>query len=635
MTIRSDIYAATIEYVRLGTGPDGQPWLQWTETDALYCLTHRPDVAEFTAVMTSIYRLAHPTLIPDRRDTKAVLDMLAMEARTSGALSAVTETEARARGTMVAPDEIDLTDGEEATVTEVLARLGGKDDLFCSGHTLVRLLRTHEGRLLLDPMPTGKNASFRNWANKAGIHFVKMEGSPKRLVSKYMPTGVARLVLSRGEWSDVRRMTGVSTVPVVRPDGVLANGLGYDGVTGLLLDVDPDLRLMEISNPSTDDVLAASATILSLLSAFTFDPDRDADASRANAIGLLLTPHLRRTFPGMLAPLHAVDAPERGSGKTLLGGDLPGAFGGGGRSLLTFTGNEAETRKRLTTEMMSGGTGVLCFDNVAPGTTFTSPFLAAALTSPTYGDRLLGGNTQLVVTQNRTFTVTGNRLRLGPDEAARAVLIALKPETSRPDQRSFTVRLDDHREVARIRPMVVEALLTCLLGWVQAGCPGPAEPPVMRQFTEWGTRIGGLLEFMGIKGHLRNAEVLVAEDDTTVRMGVLLDLLWEEFGSGSWTSAMAAGAIEKRPELDPELPSRLQQVLVRDMGVNGLTPRSRHTVAIRIGYVARGHAGTFYDGLRVEKVGFAHGHVTQWCLREEYEGAHEEAGGDGGRGEVA
>jgi hypothetical protein len=621
-TIRDKIYTAVSKRSKLGTGPDGKPWVVWVPTGFLYCLTYEPDAKLFQGVMVGAYR-DDTGSIPDPRHAVEVFKLLVADAMMEASLPEVTEAEVLARGKGATPDDIDLDQGEVHTVHQVLARLGGHDDLFRTGVSLVRLLRDSDERLLLQPMVPTEPATLSNWCDKHAITFYGKDRRIGGVVPQFLPPREGRMVLARGEWADVRKVSGISVMPIVRQDGTLATKIGYDEGTTYVIDTDPDLRTLPITEePDEAEVELARLTIEELYDAFPWDPDQFPEASRANAIGLLLTTHLRRTFPSMLVPLHAVSAHAQGSGKTLVAGDLPGDFGGGGRSLLTYDPIEYQLRTRLTSEMQGQGTGVLCYDNVAPGTVFDSPFIAAVLTSETYDDRLLGGNAKLVVQQSRTLSVTGNQLQLGRDMAARSVISWLNPDTPRPEKRKFPVRLDDKASRYRERPRVVSAILTLILAWVQDGCPRADAPAEMRQFTQWAERMGGLLEFAGVNGHLANASLLVSADDTAVRMGVLLHLLHDRYGTGDWTSAWAAQAISERPELDSELPAWLEKAIERDeygylaAAPEGLTAKSMKAVTSKIGYACRNHVGTYYDGLKIERVGTAHTKVTTWKISE-------------------
>jgi hypothetical protein len=611
MTIRDDLYKVAKSKTRLGTGPDGQPWLLWTDTGELYCLIDENDQRDLVTVMSVAYHGEYGKVLDGDKYSTAVVKLLTGEAKMEPPLPEVTEDEViRRGGSTTAMKPIDLGRGEVFIVNEVVARLPEHDDLFRTGMSLVRLMRDSEDRLQLAPLTKANNLS--NWCYKHGIAFI---GKDK--IARYLPNRPAGIILARGEWSGVHKVVGISTMPVVRRDGTLANAVGYDEATNLVIDPDEDLRALDVPDvPLGSHVEAARGRLLDLYAEFPWDAERNPQASLANALALLFTPHLRRTFPGMPTPLFAVDAHTQASGKTLIAGDLPGTWGGGGRVLLTLSSSESEIRKRLTTEMKTGGTGVLCYDNVEPGTVFKSPFIAAMLTSETYDDRLLGGNAKLVVQQSRTLTVTGNKLSLDADMAARAVLICLDPDVARPAAREFKIRLDDTAERMRLRPQVVTDLLTCLTAWIQADAHNASMPTPFRQFTTWADRVGGLLEYLEIPGLLTNTSLLTSIDDTAIRMGELWQLLWDRFGSTSWTAADAAGAVDDRPELDSDLPLWITELIERDTD-DRMTPTALRNVASKISYTARSHAGGYYGGMRLERAGTGHGHVSKWLLRGE------------------
>jgi len=611
VTIRDDLYAVAKRESHIGTGPDGQPWLLWNETGQMYCLTDDLDRRTFEGVLAIAYHGEYRKVLDGTKYSAAVIALLIGEAMLQPPLPEVTEDIVTARGGTTAEKKpINLSTGEVTVVNEVLARLPDHDDLFRTGLSLVRLLRDSEDQLQLAPLI--KANALANWCSKHGIVFTS---TGKR--AKFLPSREARIILDRGEWAGVRKVVGISTMPVVRQDGSLAQTVGYDEATNLIIDPDVDLRALEIPEvPTRADVEGARSRLLDLYAEFPWDQTRNPQASLAHALALLFTVHLRRTFPGMPAPLFAVDAHTQASGKTLVAGDLPGTWGGGGRALLTLDATEPEIRKRLTTEMKTATTGVLCYDNIEPGTIFKSPFIAAMLTSETYDDRLLGGNAKLVVQQSRTLSVTGNRLALDADMARRAVLICLDPDVARPEARAFKVRLDDPAERMALRPQVVADLLTCLMAWIQADAFDALVPSPFRQFTRWAARMGGLLEYLEIPGFLTNTELLTEVDDKAVRMGALWQLLYERFGSAEWTVAQATEAIDDRPELDEELPAWITTLILREP-TGRMTTHALKDVASKLGYTCRSHAGVYYAGLRLGKAGTAHTKVTTWMLRQE------------------
>lgn len=109
-----------------------------------------------------------------------------------------------------------------------------------------------------------------------------------------------------------------------------------------------DLRLPPISEkPTKNEALAALALLESLLAEFPF---ADQKIDKAVALSALITPVIRAAID--VAPMHAVKAPEYGSGKSYLV-NLVSAIATGAPCPVTTAGrDEAETDKRLDAALL-------------------------------------------------------------------------------------------------------------------------------------------------------------------------------------------------------------------------------------------------------------------------------------------
>src|SRR5262245_3489279 len=105
---------------------------------------------------------------------------------------------------------------------------------------------------------------------------------------------------------------------------------------------------------------------------------------RSAAIAGILSPLARHAYPGP-TPLFFIDANVRGAGKGLVN-DVQATIATG-RPLprATFSGDDAEMRKCITTFALAGYPAVL-LDNVAD--VFGTPALDAALTATSWQDRI-------------------------------------------------------------------------------------------------------------------------------------------------------------------------------------------------------------------------------------------------------
>lgn len=102
--------------------------------------------------------------------------------------------------------------------------------------------------------------------------------------------------------------------PILRADGSILQAEGYDGATGLYLDMGGEPLALDVpERPAAADVKRAVDALSEVLADFPFVDG----GHRANALALFLTVPLRELIDGPV-PLFAIDAPEAGSGKGLL-----------------------------------------------------------------------------------------------------------------------------------------------------------------------------------------------------------------------------------------------------------------------------------------------------------------------------
>ena len=211
--------------------------------------------------------------------------------------------------------------------------------------------------------------------------FQKYDGRAKKPVAIDPPHDIARTILARdGDWQHFLPLAGVITTPTLRPDGSILSEAGYDPATRLLL-VDPPAMPPIPQRPNRDDALTAIAVLDALLTEFPFVND----ASHAVALSALMTPVARGAM--QVAPMHAFDAPEAGSGKSYLI-DLASAIATGEIAPAIAAGrDEAETEKRLAAELMTGQP-IISIDNFNGD--LSGDFLCQVIERPLVKPRILG-----------------------------------------------------------------------------------------------------------------------------------------------------------------------------------------------------------------------------------------------------
>src|SRR5262249_11539157 len=155
---------------------------------------------------------------------------------------------------------------------------------------------------------------------------------------------------------------------------------GYDPETGLILAWDGDPPEV-LDAPSLSDARGARDQLIDVVGDFPFaGPEH-----RAAWLASLLTPLARFAYDGP-TPLFLADANTPGAGKGLLQEVTAHTLNGGPFTVATYTAEEDELRKRITSLVMAGDRCVL-LDNLEGK--FGNATLNAALTARAWEDRVL------------------------------------------------------------------------------------------------------------------------------------------------------------------------------------------------------------------------------------------------------
>lgn len=326
---------------------------------------------------------------------------------------------------------------------------------------------------------------------------------------------IAAVMVTADMVDEFPKLERVTQVPFYTRTRTLAATEGYHAASRAWYQPNSRFEVPEVSvDPSPSQVEAARSLILDdLLVDFPFASEGD----RAGAVAMLLEPFVRDVIHGN-TPLHLVEAAERGTGKTKLvenalaiglgckPSDVPG-------KPLAF--DEAEIRKNITTDLMSGTT-VVFFDNV--GHAIKSPALAQALTGSTWTDRKLGGNENAELKIRCSWVVTSNNAQYDKDTARRISLIRLDltkldgveaAVCENPETRKGFKHTNLEGWVQDHQGRLVWACLTLIQHWLAEGaCPWSGDP--LGSFESWSMVMGGILEASGISGFLTNRHQIQA-----------------------------------------------------------------------------------------------------------------------------
>jgi len=398
------------------------------------------------------------------------------------------------------------------------------------------------------------------------------------------PLDVVRDILALKKWG-FPYLLAITTIPVIRRDGTVLTVPGYDERTELFYYSHLDLPSIP-ETPTDRQISDAVEVVKELLWDFPFD----SEASRANAIAALFTPVLRPVIDGPV-PLAVVDKPQAGTGASLLcdvialiaTGEITGMIGG-------FR-NDEEWRKNITTTLLRGHQ-IVVIDNV-DGHLF-SPSLASLLTSRSWRDRILGRNEEISMPNTTCWFANGNNIRLEGDLPRRAYWIRMDAQEAQPWLRPYDEfrhpNLVDWTRENRVNVLV--SILTIARSWVLTGAPVPDDVPTIGSFESWCHTLGGIMNFIGVKGFLHNLQAMYAMTDPETPQWLCFLETWRQIlGDKAVTTAEVAKQLKDNEDFRETLPDTL--VTVED---KSFTKKLGTALAHRLGM-------RFTSGLVITKVG--------------------------------
>jgi hypothetical protein len=331
--------------------------------------------------------------------------------------------------------------------------------------------------------------------------------------------------LTRAPSHELPRLRRFVRIPIFVPDGRLIATPGFDARSGIYYAPSPGLENLTISDdPTTDDLENAKIYINDLLHDFPFA----APADRAHAWALMLLPVVRELIDGP-TPLHRVEAPDFGTGKTLLMNVLlkPGVTN---PITLPETDDEEEWRKVMVSALRDGAEAIL-IDNCR---NLNSGVLASILTARVWGARILGANEIPRYPVNCIFACTVNNPEWSREMNRRMVRIRLDAKVEDPFKRQNFKHAELLTYAERRRPELLRALLTVAAYGLRH--PG-ARGPLKGSFEAWSRVMGGILSGVGIEGFGDVHDDMDIQDIRQQAMRGFVKKWWETYGTQEMTSA--------------------------------------------------------------------------------------------------
>lgn len=306
-----------------------------------------------------------------------------------------------------------------------------------------------------------------------------------------------------GDLSRVPELKGFAFGPVLRSDGTVFEGEGFDRESGYFARAGERAPLPE---PTPANARAALRELLAPFVDFPFDgvasdhkPTADELANNTHASGMvaaILTAVCRSAFSGP-APGFIIEANTRGAGKSLLAHVVGVIATGATVAVSTIASDEAERRKSVMSRMLAGEP-VVVLDN-AKGT-LGGEALEAALTSESFSDRLLGQSRPVTARNSALWIITGNNCTVSSDFARRVQPVRLSYPAERPEDRdasAYTIP-DLKTWVHDNRARLWSAAITLVRAFIVAGRPRPARAvKSYGSFEGWDATVRHALLFAG------------------------------------------------------------------------------------------------------------------------------------------
>ena len=380
------------------------------------------------------------------------------------------------------------------------------------------------------------------------------------------------LALPSAEWN-LPPLEFVVEVPTLRPDGTVLSSPGYDPQSCMLYCPASGFSMLPIpDHVEADDLDVAIALIDEAICDFPFADHRDqsgavmpANPNRANLFGLLLTPVVRPAIAGCV-PLALIDAPQAGTGKSLLVDLFSVITTGRSAAMMPYPRNEEEMQKLVGSTLLAGS-ALVCFDNIEG--ILQSPTLALVMTSKEYSARILGMSQNMLASNRATWVATGNNIRPSGDMPRRCYHIRLDAKKSRPYQGRKFRHANLLGWARENRPHLLRALLIIARAWYQRkDRPAMANP--WGSFEQWHEGIGGILRSADVDGFLGNLEAFLTEtDDMAVQWEAFLSQLHDVFDQEWFKVGVITKEIREATTLQPArftLPDSLSDVDIRKGG---------------------------------------------------------------------
>jgi hypothetical protein len=282
--------------------------------------------------------------------------------------------------------------------------------------------------------------------------FQKYDRKRNAWVETDPPLHHVRVILASERRWRFPHVTGVISIPTLRPDGSLLADPGHDPETELYLL--PGFQLPPIpDHPTKDQAQAALKLLIDLYSEFSFariSGEHEKRLNRSVALSGLLTALVRGSLP--TAPMLLVRAHMAGTGKSYLVDTAAVIATGRLCPVITALKSVEETEKRLGSIVLSG-IPMISLDNCTHD--LGGEFLCQIAERPVVKIRILGRSETPDCEVHTAVYATGNNITFKGDMVRRGLVCNLETLDERPELRKFD--RDTLRQAAASRGTYVAA----------------------------------------------------------------------------------------------------------------------------------------------------------------------------------
>jgi hypothetical protein len=337
------------------------------------------------------------------------------------------------------------------------------------------------------------------------------------------PMEVVKDLAALPGWDGIPPIEAIVEVPVFTRQGKLIQTPGFHPVPRLWYHQAAGLVVPAVSpTPTTADVAHGRQLLLEeLLGDFPFQDE----ASKAHALAALLLPFVRPLIDSP-TPLHLLDAPVEGTGKTLLATVIAIVSTGREPEAIAEADSDEEWRKRITALLAEAPTFIL-LDNL--NRVLDAGALASVLTTRMWRDRILGVSKTASLPNTSVWLASGNNTQLSREMIRRTVWCRLDAKQDAPWERNEFRHPNLIAWAKAQRGPLVGAALTLVQAWIAVGRPPGRQ--TLGMFESWAETLGGILDVAGVPGLLANARAFRSTHaDKVGEWRAFVTCWWQEFG---------------------------------------------------------------------------------------------------------